>query len=128
MMESNNKPSTYCFNGIKAELIKELNVEPVETLEIPCLPEIDNPFFEAQFEFADDIEVLERNHILKGTPEITIGMDLGNGESLTATGKIEKTTNAVYKRRKKGKKYKLYLLVKPTLCEYVFVANNVIFN
>lgn len=62
-----------------------------------------------QFELSDEtIENLKK--IIKPSEpvkELTIGIDYGNGKSIQATGNF-KNINFKYKKRKRGKNYKLF--------------------
>lgn len=55
--------------------------------------------------------------------ELTIGFDYGNGKSIQATGSLV-NINFEYKRKKKGKKYKLFKSVHPPYLIMQFISKN----
>ncbi len=55
--------------------------------------------------------------------ELTIGIDYGNGKSIQATGSLV-NINFEYKRKKKGKKYKLFKSVHPPYLIMQFISKN----
>ena len=55
--------------------------------------------------------------------EITMGLDIGNGKSIQATGSLV-NINFEYKRKKKGKKYKLFKSVHPPYLIMQFISKN----
>lgn len=77
---------------------------------------INNLGNDASFTFEFTEETSEQLKSLLSTSrvsnELTIGIDYGNGKSIQATGSLV-NINFEYKRKKKGKKYKLFKSVHP---------------
>ena len=88
---------------------------------------INNLGNDASFTFEFTEETSEQLKSLLSTTEIsteiTMGLDIGNGKSIQATGSLV-NINFEYKRKKKGKKYKLFKSVHPPYLIMQFISKN----
>ena len=63
---------------------------------------------------------------IKENQKYTIGLDYGNGKSIQVEGKFKVKINNLYKRKKKGKRYKFFKTYSFPFSELEFVGEKVI--
>ena len=83
--------------------------------------EFNNSF---EFELSDEsVENLKKIIALEKTNEITLGIDYGSGKIIQVTGNLV-NINFEYKRKKKGKKYKLFKTINPPYLIMQFISKD----
>lgn len=83
--------------------------------------------FSFDCDISDDfIEKLKEFFEIKENNEYVVGLDCGNGKSIQVKGHFKVNTNALYKRKKVGKRYKFYKTYSFPFSEMTFIGNEII--
>lgn len=83
--------------------------------------------FSFDVDISDDfIEEMNKLFEIKENEEYVVGLDCGNGKSIQVKGHFKVNTNALYKRKKVGKRYKFYKTYSFPFSEMTFIGNEII--
>ncbi len=83
--------------------------------------------FSFDVDISDDfIEKMNKLSEINENKEYVVGFDCGNGKSMQVKGYFKVNTNALYKRKKVGKRYKFYKTFSFPFSEMAFIGNEII--